>query len=100
MRRVVGTVVGEYAVVDGILCQLGMQLAQVPVVVAAVKVIDTVGNVARLLNLGEERPGTDAVYPSGRDVEDISGMQVVETEHLFDGAFPDAAFVFVGINGL
>ena len=56
---VVCAVIGKYCVVDGRLAHLCMQFAWVAAVVATVEVIYAVGDVRCLLNLGNERAGTN-----------------------------------------
>ena len=68
---VLGAVVGQHGVVDGALRQLGVQFAGIAVGVLAIEVVDTVGDVRSLLNLGDERARADTCLlytsPSPRD---------------------------------
>ena len=71
LRRRLGGVVAAavlrpYAVVDGVLSLLHVEFAWISVCVFSSEVIDTVGDVARLLDFGEEIAGSDGVEPSGR----------------------------------
>ena len=100
VRGVVCAVVSLHGVVDGIACPFCMQFAQLAVVVAAVVVIDSVGDVACLLDFSDEGSGPDAMDASGRDMEDVAGLELVEAEHVFDASVSDTAFIFFRTDGM
>ena len=67
-------VIGQHGVVDGSLRQLGVQFAGIAVGVLAVEVVDTVGDVRSLLNLGDERARADTVDAACRQEEEVARM--------------------------
>ena len=73
-----------------------MELARLAVQAQAAVVVDAVGDVGRLLDLGDEAAAADGVDASGREEEHVAGMHVVAGQHLGDGAVRDALLVFLG----
>ena len=62
LARCVGrAVVRQDGVVDGLGGLLGVQLPIVAVLVAPLEVVDAIGDIARLLNLGQEAAGPDGM---------------------------------------
>ena len=55
-------VVGIERIVDRILRQFGVQFASLAIRILPVVIVDTVGDVARLLDLSNEATGTDGMY--------------------------------------
>ena len=64
LRLVVCAIVGGHAIVDALGGLLGVELARLSVLVAAVVVVDAVGDVAGLLNFGHEAAAADGVDAS------------------------------------
>lgn len=63
---------GVVAVVNDIGGQFGMQLAGVAVGVVAVVVVDAVGDIGGLLDLGDKTPFADGMYQSGRNKKAVT----------------------------
>ena len=79
-RVVRRAVLGPHLVVDGVLGLFDMQLTGIAVGIFAAEVIDAVGDVAGLLNLGEEVAGTNGVQTACRqevEVADVGGLSPV-----------------------
>ena len=104
-----GTVVGVdvfravvflYMEVEGLGSKFGVEFAGLAVHAGAVVVEDAVGDVAGLLDLGEEDATTDGMDTAGREVEDIAGLDLVVGEDLGDGAVFYAFLVLIGGYGL
>ena len=93
---VVCPVVGQHGVVDGVLGQFGVQFAGVAVGVAAVEVVDAVGEVRGLLDLGDERPGADRVHAARGQEKDVARVYFVVGEDVGDGVVGHAGGVFGG----
>ena len=77
---------GDVLEVDGFEGQFGVQLAEVAVAVAAQIVVDAVGDVARLLYLGDDHTGTDAMYAACWDVEAVAFANADFVEVILDAA--------------
>ena len=84
--QIVGAVVGEYAIVDGVLRQFSMQFAGIAVLVQTAEVVDAVGNVAGLLDFGDGGTSADAVHSSCGKEEYIAFLQRVLGQCLSDAA--------------
>ena len=97
---VFGAVVFFYMVVEGLGGQFGVQFAGFAVHARAVVVVDAIGDITALLDLGEEDATTDGMDTTGREVEDIAGLDLVVGEHLGDGTVFYALLVFIGGYGL
>lgn len=69
---VAGAVLQPNAVVDGIFRLVDMQFAGVTVGILAPEVIDAVGDIRSLLDLGEEVARSDGVESSGRQEVQIA----------------------------
>ena len=95
-RGVVRPVVGQHGVVDGLLGQLGVQFAGVAVGIAAVEVVDAVGDVRSLLDLGDEGSGADRMHAARRQEENVAWMDLVVGEDVGDGVVLYAGGVFGG----
>ena len=90
-----GAVLRIDLIVDGILRELCVELARLAVQAQAAVVVDAVGDVGSLLDLGDEAAAADGVDASGREEEHVAGMHVVAGQHLGDGAVRDALLVFL-----
>ena len=97
---VFGAVVFLYMVVEGLGGQLGMELTGLAIHARAVVVVDAVGDIAGLLDLGEEDAATDGMDTTGREVEHIAGLDLMVGQDLGDGTVFYAFLVFIGGYGL
>ena len=97
---VFGAVVFLYMEVEGLGGEFGMQLAGLAVHAGAVVVEDAVGDVTGLLDLGEEDATADGMDTTGREVEDIAGLDLMVGEHLGDGTVFYSFLVLIGGYGL
>ena len=97
---VFGAVVFLYMVVEGLGGQFGVELAGLAVHAGAVVVEDAVGDVAGLLDLGEEDTTTDGMDTTGREVEHIACLDLMVGQYLGDGTVFYAFLVFIGGYGL
>ena len=77
-----------------------MQFAGLAVHAGAVVVEDAVGDITALLDLGEEDTTTDGMDTTGREVEDIAGLDLMVGEDLGDGTVFYAFLVLIGGYGL
>ena len=82
---VVLAVVVEYGVVDALGSLLGVQLAQVAVLVAPLVVVDAVGHVAGLLNLGQIAAGTNGMDATGGNEEAVALLDCILGQRVADG---------------
>ena len=82
--------------VEGLGGQFGVEFAGLAVHAGSVVVEDAVGDVAGLLDLGEEDATTDGMDTTGGQVEHITGLDLMVGEDLGDGAVLDATVVFLG----
>ena len=97
---VFGAVVFLYVVVEGLGGEFGVELAGLAIHAGAVVVVDAVGDVAGLLDLGEEDATTDGMDTTGREVEHIAGLDLMVGQHLGDGTVFYAFLVLIGGYGL
>ena len=97
---VFGAVVFLYMVVEGLGGEFGVEFAGFAIHARAVVVVDAVGNIAGLLDLGEEDATTDGMDTTSREVEDITGLDLMVGQHLGDGTVFYAFLVFIGGYGL
>ena len=97
---VFGAVVFLYMEVEGLGGEFGVEFAGLAVHAGAIVVEDAVGDVAGLLDLGEEDATTDGMDTTGREVEDITGLDLMVGEDLGDGAVFYAFLVLIGGYGL
>ena len=97
---VLGAVVFLYVVVEGLGGEFGVQFAGFAVHAGAVVVEDAVGDIGGLLDLGEEDAATDGMDTTGREVEDITGLDLMVGQHLGDGTVFYALLVLIGGYGL
>ena len=97
---VFGAVVFLYMEVEGLGGEFGVEFAGLAVHAGAVVVEDAVGDVAGLLDLGEEDATTDGMDTAGGEVEDIAGLDLMVGEDLGDGAVFYAFLVLIGGYGL
>ena len=97
---VFGAVVFLYMEVEGLGGEFGVELAGLAIHAGAVVVEDAVGDVAGLLDLSEEDATTDGMDTAGREVEDITGFDLVVGEDLGDGTVFYAFLVLIGGYGL
>ena len=99
-RRVMSAVVGKDAVVDAFGSLVGVQLAQVALLVAAVEIVDAIGDVARLLDFGHETTFADGVDASGGDEKHIALSHRVAGECFTDGMAGYHRLVFLRGDGM
>ena len=59
-------------VVDALGSQTGVELTVVAVLVLSLEVVDAVGDIASLLDLGQEAALADAMDTSGRQIETVA----------------------------
>ena len=97
---VLGAVVFLYMEVEGLGGEFGVQFAGFAVHAGAVVVEDAVGDVAGLLDFGEEDATTDGMDTTGREVEHIACLDLMVGQHLGDGTVFYAFLVFIGGYGL
>ena len=97
---VFGAVVFLYMEVEGLGGEFGVQFAGLAIHAGAVVVVDAVGDVAGLLDLGEEDATADGMDTAGREVEHITGLDLMVGEDLGDGAVFYAFLVLIGGYGL
>ena len=97
---VFGAVVFLYMVVEGLGGEFGMELAGLAIHAWAVVVVDAIGDITALLYLCEEDAATDGMDTTGREVEDITGLDLMVGKDLGDGTVFYAFLVFIGGYGL
>ena len=97
---VFGAVVFLYVEVEGLSGKFGVELAGLTVHAGAVVVEDAVGDIAGLLDLGEEDATTDGMDTAGGEVEHVARLDLVVGEYLGDGAVFYAFLVLIGGYGL
>ena len=88
-----GPVVGQHGVVDGALRQFGVQFAGVAVGIAAVEIVDAVGDVRGLLDFGDERPCADRMHASRGQEEYVARCDLVVGQNVRDRIVSDAGLV-------
>ena len=81
---VVRAVVVRHGVVDRLLGQLGMEFARLAVGPRPVVVVDAVGQVRRLLDLGDESAGADAVDTPRRQEKDVARSDGMVAQQVAD----------------
>ncbi len=91
-----GLVFGVDGEVDGLGCELGMELAGLAIKARTVVVVDAVGDIGRLLYLSQAYTSTDGMDSSGRKVEHIALADLMPGKDIGDGAVGNALFVFFG----
>ncbi len=57
--------------INGIQCQVGVQFPGLAMLIHPVPVINAVGHIGGLLDLGQQHPGPDGMDPARGHVEDI-----------------------------
>ena len=77
-----------------------MELTGFAIHARAVVVVDAVGDVAGLLDLGEEDTATDGMDTTGREVKHITGLDLMVGQYLGDGTVFYALLVLIGGYGL
>ena len=87
-----------HCVVDGLLRLLDVQVARLAVQTQAPVVIDPVGQVGSLLDLGYERSCADGVDATGREEEYVSRSDIVAGEDIGDGVVTHPVLIFLGRN--
>ena len=92
-RLVMRPVIGQHGVVDGALRQFGVQFAGVAVGIAAVEIVDAVGDVRGLLDFGDERPRADRVHTSRGQEKHVARCDLVVGQDVRDGVVSDAGLV-------
>ena len=97
---VFGAVVFLYVEVEGLGGEFGVEFAGLAVHAGAVVVEDAVGDIAGLLDLGEEDATTDGMDTAGGEVEYIAGLDLMVAQDLGDGAVFYAFLVLIGGYGL
>lgn len=93
---VVSLVVGEHVVVDALGSKLGVQFAWTAEVVVAVEVINTIGDIASLLNLGEEATGADSMDAACGEEEAVAFVYRIASDGIDDGFLANHLLVLVG----
>ena len=83
-------------VVKGLGCQVGMELAGLAIQARAIIVIDAIGDIGGLLDLGQHDATTDGVDTSGREIQHIARFHLMVGQDLSDSAFIDSAVILVG----
>ena len=83
-------------VVEGLSRQFGVELTRLAVHSWAIVVKDAIGDVTRLLHLGQEDAATDGMDASGRNIEDVSRMNLVLGESIGNGTILHLALVLLG----
>ena len=97
---VFGAVVFLYVVVEGLGGEFGVELAGLAIHARTIVVVDAIGDIGGLLDLGEEDAATDGMDTTGREVEDIAGLDLMVGKDLGDGTVFYALLVFIGGYGL
>ena len=98
-RHILRAVVGLHTVVDALGGQVGVQLAVVAVGILALEIVDAVGHVARLLYLGQEAAGADAVYAAGGQEEAVALVHLIVGYGVDDGVVGHHLLVLLGSDG-
>ena len=81
--------------VEGLRCQVGMQLTRLAIHARTVVVEDTVGDIARLLDLRQEDAATDGMDTACGEVEDIARLDLVVGKNLSDAAVGNTTAIFL-----
>ena len=87
-------VVGLNMKVEGLGCQVCMQRTGLAIHARTVVVENAVGDIARLLDLGQEDAATDGMDTACGEIEDIARLDLVVGKDLSDSAISDATVVF------
>ena len=69
---IIRTVVALYLIVEGLSSQLGMQLTGLAIQAQTIIVVDTIGDIGRLLDLGQQDATTDGMDTACREIKDIA----------------------------
>ena len=93
---ILGAVVLFDMIVEGLRCQLGMQLARLTIHARTIVVVDAIGDIGRLLDLCQEDASTDGMDATGREIEYIACLDLMVGKNLDDGAIGYALLVFFG----
>ena len=93
---VVGAVLVVDLEVDGLGGKVGMELTGAAIEARSVVVVDAIGDIAGLLNLGQTDAATDGMDTTGREVEDITRVHLMACEGLDDGAIGYPLLVLLG----
>ena len=89
-------VFGINGVVDSVLGLLGVEFARIAVGVAAVEVVNAVGDIAGLLNFSQKVTGADGVDATCRKEEKVAGVRVVASDNVHNGVFGNEFLIFFG----
>ena len=93
---IVGAIVVLDGIVEGLGGQCGMELAGTTVGIGAAVVVYAVGDVATLLDLGQQDATTDGMDAPGGDIEDIAALDFVAGKDFGDGAVGYTTTVLLG----
>ena len=91
-----GAIVVFHMVVESLGRQLRMQFSRTTIHAGTVVVVDAVGDVGRLLHLGQQDAGTNGMDTSGGQVEHIAGRDLMTGQDTGDGIVADMLPIFVG----
>ena len=80
--------------------QLGMEFAGLAIHAWAVVVVDAIGDIAGLLDLGEHDAATDGMYTACREVEDIASLDLMVGKDLCDASVLNPLLIFIRGNVL
>ena len=78
-------------IIDNVKGLVDMQIAQGPVVLTAVVVVQTIGDIAGLLRLENHGPTLNGVHRAGVDLEEITGVDGDLVQDLVPAAFLDGS---------
>ena len=93
---ILGAVVLFDMIVEGLRCQLGMQLARLTIHARTVVVVDAIGDIGGLLDFCQKDASTDGMDATGREIEYIAGLDLMVGKDIYDSAIGYALLVFFG----
>ncbi len=94
-----GLVIGLHAKIQCLGSQNGMQLARESVHAGAVVIEYPVGDIAGLLNLGQENATAYGVDASGWQVENVAGPHLMAGQHIADGGIGHSTVILALSDG-
>lgn len=92
---VMGSIVGVNLIVESVFGPFGMQFARPAVQSGSVVVENPIGDIAGLLDFGQQNTAADGMDTPGRDIKNISGMNFMLLEDIADRAILDPFAIFV-----
>ena len=98
MCLIMRTIIRIERIVDSILGQFGMQFAGIAVGILAVVVVDTISDIACLLDFSDEATRANRMDTAGREEEYVALGYVVTLEDIHEGIVLHTFHIFVGIN--